>query len=510
MKALQRLLTRSFSGKALAVKRVTENQGKRTPGVDGKLWSTPAAKMEAVSTLRQSGYRALPLRRTHIPKKNGKTRPLGIPVMHDRAMQALYKLALDPIAETLADPNSYGFRLGRSTADAIGRCFLVLARKGSAQWVLEGDIQGCFDHINHQWLETYIPIEKRILRQWLKAGFVENDQLYPTEAGTPQGGIISPVLANMTLDGLEKAIAARFPRHWRSNGKTKVYLVRYADDFIITASSRKILEDEVIPLVTEFLAERGLTLSPHKTKITHINDGFDFLGQNIRKYNSKLLIKPAKSNVKTFLDNIRAVIKSSLHLTPRQLLTILNPKIRGWANYHRHVVSKAIFACIDSEIFGMLWRWATRRHPRKKREWIRRRYFSTSGKRQWLFFGWRQTHKGEKQKVHLVLAAKVAIKRHVKVRETANPYDPAWEMYFEQRLERKMNDDLQHRQRLFSLWREQKGICPVCQQKITKETGWHNHHIIWRVHGGSDELVNRVLLHPNCHRQVHSRKLSVG
>ncbi len=199
VKALQRLLTHSFSGKALAVRRVTENSGKRTPGVDQITWSTPAAKAAAVQMLRQRGYRSSPLRRLYIPKSNGKKRPLGIPTMRDRAMQALYLLALDPIAETTADPNSYGFRKERSPADAIEQCFLTLSRTNAAQWVLDGDIRSCFDEISHDWLEAHIPIEKLILQTWLKAGYMDQHVLYPTEAGTPQGGICTPPTMLQTL-----------------------------------------------------------------------------------------------------------------------------------------------------------------------------------------------------------------------------------------------------------------------------------------------------------------------
>jgi len=206
VQALQRLLTRSHSGKMLAVKRVTENRGKRTPGIDGQIWSSPAAKSKGVELLRHRGYHPQPLRRVYIPKSNGKKRPLGIPTMLDRAMQALWKLALEPVAETRADRNSYGFRLGRSTADAIGYCFTALARKGSATWILEGDIRGCFDNISHDWLLRNIPMDKAVLRRWLEAGYIETDTLFATEAGTPQGGVISPALATMTLDGLEEAV----------------------------------------------------------------------------------------------------------------------------------------------------------------------------------------------------------------------------------------------------------------------------------------------------------------
>lgn len=309
VKSLQRILTRSFSGKAMAVRRVTENKGKNTPGVDGEIWDTPKKKMDAVHALRQRGYKAQPLRRIYIPKKNGKKRPLGIPTMKDRAMQALYLLALEPIAETTADPNSYGFRQERSVADAIQQCHVVLSRQHSAQWVLEADIKGCFDHISHEWLLANIPMEKAILQQWLEAGYMEKGAFYLTEEGTPQGGIISPVLMNMTLDGLEKKLRDRFPKRYPDN--PKVHIIRYADDFVITGVSRELLETEVKPIVITFLQERGLSLSEEKTKITHIEDGFDFLGRNIRRFGNKTITRPSKANVKTILAKVSGVIKKN-------------------------------------------------------------------------------------------------------------------------------------------------------------------------------------------------------
>ena len=242
VKSLQWLLTHSFYAKALAVKRVTSNKGKNTAGVDHELWKTPKGKFEAIDKLKRRGYQPQPLRRVYIPKKNGKLRPLSIPTMTDRAMQTLYKFALEPLAETLADPNSYGFRIGRSTHDAIGQCFNDLCRAGSPQWILEGDIKGCFDHISHNWLLANIPMDKEMLEKWLKCGFVETKKLFPTEEGTPQGGTISPVLMNMTLDGLERILKERFPMRRTVAGKTvydQINFVRYADDFIVTGKTAK-------------------------------------------------------------------------------------------------------------------------------------------------------------------------------------------------------------------------------------------------------------------------------
>jgi RNA-directed DNA polymerase len=509
VKALQRLLTHSFSGKALAVKRVTENQGGATPGVDKVIWDTPEKKAAAITALRQRGYQPQPLRRVYIPKRNGKKRPLSMPSMQCRAMQALYLLALDPIAETRADRHCYGFRSQRGCADAIARCFMLLSQKTSAQWVLEGDIKGCFDAISHQWLLDHIPMEKTMLWKWLKAGFMENHALYPTEAGTPQGGICSPVLANLTLDGLEQTVEEINLLLGRKGPKAKVHLTRYADDFVISGSSQAVLEQEVKPAVTTFLRERGLELSSEKTVITHIEDGFDFLGQNVGKYNGKLLIKPSKESVQALVGKVRRLLKDNKQATAGRLIVQLNPIIRGWALYHRHVVSKETFSSVDHAIFKMLWQWAKRRHPNKGQRWIKAKYFLANERRQWVFSGEVEGKQGEPLTVHLYQAAKTSIRRHRIIRGDANPYDPACEAYFDERMGLKWQQSWLKRRRLIALWQEQEGKCPVCDQGITKETGWHVHHILQRVYGGTDHLSNLLILHPNCHRQLHHQKLSV-
>lgn len=350
VKALQYLLTHSFSGKALAVKKVTENKGKRTPGIDGITWDTSRKKSQALKTLKQRGYEPKPLRRVYIEKLNGKLRPLGIPTIKDRAMQALYTLALEPVAETTADTNSFGFRKKRSTADAIAQCFIVLGRKTSASWVLEGDIKSCFDKISHDWLLENIPMEKPVLKKWLKAGYMEKHLWNTTEEGTPQGSIISPALANMTLDQLQHALKYHFPVP--SQNREKINLVRYCDDFIITGKSKEVLEKEVKPLLTDFLTQRGLTLSQDKTKIVNIEKGFDFLGFNLRKYKGKLLIKPSKKNLLNVLEKIRSTIKANKQATSGTLIALLNPVLRGWCNYFRHVVSKRTFKVASSSNFS--------------------------------------------------------------------------------------------------------------------------------------------------------------
>ena len=377
VKALQWTLTHSFYAKALAVKRVTSNKGKNTAGVDKVLWTTPNAKMGAVADLKRRGYNPQPLRRVHIKKSNGKLRPLGIPTMKDRAMQALYLMALNPVAETTADRHSYGFRRERCTVDAIVQCHTILSKEVSPQWILEGDIKGCFDHISHQWLLDNIPTDKVMLCKWLESGFVFNRQLFPTEEGAPQGGIISPTLANMALDGLQAMLAENFKLRRTKMGyfNPMVNLVRYADDFIITCSDRETLETLVRPAVSEFLQARGLTLSEEKTKITHIDEGFDFLGFNVRKYKGTLLIKPSKKNVKEFLAKIKAIIRKNQAIRQDKLIGLLNPVITGWGNYYKGCVAAKTFKNADAQIFYKLWAWALRRHRHKGKKWVYNRYF---------------------------------------------------------------------------------------------------------------------------------------
>lgn len=493
VRALQRLLTKSSGAKALAVRRVTENQGRKTPGVDKQTWGTPEAKWKAVVDLGNKRYRPLPLRRIYIPKANGDKRPLGIPTMRDRAMQALHLLALDPVAETTADPHSYGFRRERSTADAIEQVRNVLGRKASPKWVLEGDIKGCFDNISHDWLVANVCMDKGILRKWLKAGFIETGRLFPTQAGTPQGGIISPVLANLTLDGLQHELTTLF-RTVREARAAKVNLVRYADDFVITGSSKEFLEEKVKPLVEKFLANRGLVLSEKKTKITHVTEGFDFLGWNVRHFNRMLITQPSKKNVKAFLGKIRDLLRERKAARQIEVIEKLTPVVRGWANYHRSQMASQTFARCDHQIWQALWRWACRRHPNKGKRWIKQRYFKSLKGRDWLF--------ADQDKLLPVLAG--YLKRpHTKILAEANPYDPTFDEYFSKRLARRMDGTLEGRRKLRWLWWWQEGECPVCSQKITRETGWHLHHIIKRSEGGSDKRTNLVLLHPNCHMQHH-------
>lgn len=502
VKSLQWLLTHSFYAKALAVKRVTSNQGKRTSGVDHELWLTPQAKFNAISKLNRRGYHPQPLRRHYIPKKNGKMRPLGIPTMTDRAIQTLYKFSLEPIAETYADPNSYGFRIGRSTHDAIEQCFTDLNKGKSPEWILEGDIKGCFDHISHEWLLENIPMDTQILEKWLKCGYVETRKLFPTDEGAPQGGTISPTLMNMTLDGLERLLQERLPTRQKVNGRThfnKLNFVRYADDFIITGESPEFLRDKVLPIVKEFLTERGLQLSEEKTVITHIEDGFDFLGKNIRKYNGKLLIKPSKTSVKSFLEKVRSIIKGNKSTKQETLIRKLNPVIRGWVNNQRYVVSSKVFSRVDYEIYKCLWQWAKRRHKKKSHKWIAQKYWHHIGSRQWTFSVpyENQSTEGEPLYCKLEYATDTKIIRFKKIVAEANPFDECWTDYFEEREGEKLLNSTKGREKLLTIWRRQHRRCPVCGDLITSETGF-------KVHTPAGKNSLKIMVHKECHEEIHS------
>ena len=436
IKSLQHILINSFSAKALAVRQVTSNKGGSTAGVDKVTWLTDEERYKAISSLTTRGYKPKPLRRVFIPKKNGKMRPLGIPTIKDRAMQALFLLALEPVSETLADGNSYGFRKYRSCADAIDQIYRCLCNKRSAQWVLEGDIKGCFDHISHEWLQGNVIMDTEMLRKWLKTGVIEKNVFHITDEGTPQGGIISPTLANITLDGMEELVARHSTR--KENGKTysnKVNLVRYADDFIVTGDTKEVLEEIKAELIA-FLKERGLELSEEKTLITHITDGFDFLGFNIRKYrNGILLIKPSKKSQKKFAEATHEVIYSMRTANQTDVIGKLNPKITGWANYYRYVSSKVVFSNLDHIIFLQLRRWAIRKHYNKSLSWIEHKYWQHDGKRGWIFGVKGKDKKGRETLFRLNNLAHTPILRYTKIRSEANPFDPQYDEYFKQRRE---------------------------------------------------------------------------
>lgn len=500
VKALQRLLTTSFSAKVLAVKKVTQNKGKNTPGVDGVITKTPSEKAKLVKQLKRCNYKPKPLRRIYIPKKGGKKpRPISIPTIYDRCQQQLQYLALSPISETTSDANSYGFRPERNCADAIEQAFNCLSRKRSAGWILEGDIRGCFDNISHEWMLDNICMDKIILKKWLKAGYIETKRLFPTHKGTPQGGIVSPCLSNFVLDGMEKLLDDNF-------GKIRdgINLVRYADDFIITANTKKDLEERIKPLLMDFLIVRGLELSDEKTKITHIDDGFDFLGQNIRKYQNgkdrnKLLIKPSNDNVKTFLKNIRDKIRKGRSMTQVELICTINPMIRGWVNYHKSVVSKHTFTKVDGKIWRALWKWAKRRHPKKGSKWVRQKYFIKKELRNYCFSATEKRKKMKTKEYNLVYAADKPIIRHNKIKSSASIFSPKYDEYFEARRSAKLMNSGTGIKTVVSLLKKQANKCVCCGEYIGMNYKWIVHLLTSKLKGGDYKNNNLCIIHKKCH-----------
>ena len=426
VQSLQHILVTSMGARLLAVKIVTSSKGKWTPGIDGVVWKSATAKFMAAVSLKKRGYKAQPLRRVHIRKTNGKLRPLGIPTMKDRAMQALYAMALEPIAEIQADEHSYGFRPRRCVQDAIQQCRAALACKNRATWILEGDIKACFDQIDHDWMLSHIPMDKTILRQWLKAGFIENDLFNRTDAGTPQGSPISPILANMVLDELQAKIKEAAPKGG------KVNFIRYADDFICTAKDSQILTDIILPVIQNFMSERGLELSPEKTLVTQIDKGFDFLGYNIRKYEGSLTIKPAKEKVKQFTRKLKGCLTTMRFKHTHHVVSALNKKLQGWANAHRHCAASKFFSKIEHYLFQATWRELKRRHPKKPAKWIKRRYFTSRNNYNWVLHG-EEMKDGKKRTHYLLQMSTCRYRRHNKVKAAATPFDPDFVEYFKKR-----------------------------------------------------------------------------
>lgn len=347
--SLQHKMIHSFYAKALSVYIVTSNKGKKSPGVDGVVGKdmSPEEKWNILMSMKRRGYSSKPLRRVYIPKPNGKMRPLSIPTIKDRAMQTLHKFALEPIAEVTADPHSYGFRPGRSTKHAIRRCIEVLSAPAGPEWILEGDIQGCFDNISHDWIMEHIPMDKKTLAEFLQCGYVDEGRLYPTSKGVPQGGSISTVICNMVLDGLESLLMKEFG--------PDVQFVRYADDFIITGTDPYLLRNRVMPLVEPFMAERGLHLSPEKTTITHITNGFDFLGWSVRRDGKNVLVTPSQKNLAAFISKIQNTVEINRCKSADWLYKTLRPVIAGWVNYHKDIVMPYALYDVEFDIVTYLW-----------------------------------------------------------------------------------------------------------------------------------------------------------
>jgi len=503
VKNLQKLLARATSTKLLAIRRVTqENQGKNTAGVDGVTCDTPEARLELFREgLRLEGYRPLPVRRVYIPKDNGKQRPLGIPTVKDRVMQAIVKAALEPEWEARFEANSYGFRPGRCTMDAIEAIHTTVNRKGSSRWIFDADISGCFDNIGHGPLLARLPVFTATIRRWLKAGVVELGRFSPTDAGSPQGGIASPLLANVALDGMERLFGCewpdgrpRSPAHRKGIDKG-ISLIRYADDLVVTAPTREVLETHVKPRIEGFLRDRGLALDEAKTRIVEINEGFNFLGFHIRKFGrrERTLVVPQKEKVVKHLRAIKSYLDTHKQTPAGQVIRDLKPVIRGWSNYYRHVSANRTFAKVRHGQWQMLWRWAKRRHPKKPLRWVKARYFRDDGC--WTFQAGEAT---------LAKPDATPITRFTKVTGRQTPYDPAHRLYWRGRMKAQVAEGTYSKQRLM-LHRSQEYACALCGIRFVPGETIQIDHIISKYRGGSDDLANKRLVHPWCHRQHHQR-----
>ena len=503
VRRLQKTLTRSYYARLLATRQVTQdNSGKKTAGIDGVKSLTPSQRLILAQNISLK-QKPLPARRIFIPKVNGEQRPISIPSMKDRACQALVKLVLEPEWEAKFESNSFGFRPGRSAHDAIEAIFDSINRK--SKWVLDADISQCFDKIGHDYLLQKLntsPTLRRVVKAWLKAGWVFEGTREESDCGTPQGGVISPLLANVALHGMEHRMTqlANSLKGDKVKNRTSLTFVRYADDFVCLHPEREVI-DKAKVILKEWLLEAGLEISEKKTRIAHTSDGFDFLGFNIRQYQVgkyksgksrngkplgfKTLIKPSKEKVKKHYEKIAEVISSHLSAPQRALVLRLNSIIRGWANYYSTGVSKETFSKLDSLVWQRIERWCKRRHANKSVQWVNRKYFRTVGDRNWVF---------SDGTFILTTHAEVPIVRHTRVRGHKSPYDGDTS-YWAKRLGKHPSLPT----RVAKLLKTQKGKCNHCGLTFREGDIWEVDHIVPRSLGGKDVYANLQLLHRHCH-----------
>jgi RNA-directed DNA polymerase len=518
LRKLQKILMKSWSARALAVRRVTQdNQGKKTAGVDGVKSLSPKQRLDLLNKLHL-GTKARPTRRVWIPKPGTEEkRPLGIPTMKDRTLQALVKLAQEPVWEARFEPNSYGFRPGRSCHDAVAAIFDSIRYK--AKYVLDADIAKCFDRIDQrkllQKLNTF-PTMRRQIKSWLKAGVMDGLELSPTSEGTPQGGVISPLLANIALHGMEYQIkeyvgSLKYLDKNKKNRMDSVSLIRYADDFVILHKDLTVVQG-CQKIISDWLKDMGLELKPSKTRLAHTlnpvdqeKSGFNFLGFNIRqfpvgKYHSgkntqgellgyKTIITPSKEKVKVHYDKIADVISRHKAAPQRALIQHLNPIIRGWSNYYSTVVSKVAYAELDHLMYLKTRAWAKRRHPNKNMGEIVNLYWMTIGDDNWVFAA-RKVNKP----LRLLNHADTPIVRHVKVKGESSPYDGNL-VYWSKR----KGENPEMPTRVVTLLKKQKGKCAQCNLHFREEDVMEIDHIIPKSKGGKDKYDNWQLLHRHCH-----------
>ncbi|WP_394555559.1 group II intron reverse transcriptase/maturase (plasmid) [Priestia aryabhattai] len=527
---LQRLLLRSQAALLLSIKRVTQiNRGKRTAGVDGYKVQTPRQRVKLYNEMRTKSFKLhkpKPALRTYIPKKNGKLRPLGIPVIKDRVWQNVAKLALEPQWEAKFEGTSYGFRPKRSIRDAIDAIYKkVNGQHNKKLWVFEGDFKGCFDNLNHSYILKQIENfpNNEVIKLWLKSGFIDNNVFHKTESGTPQGGIISPLLTNIALHGMEKEIGIRYkwssrPKHPDGGyfeTKSRYSLVRYADDFVILCESK---EDglSMYKKLQPYLKKRGLELAEDKTKVTHLSEGFDFLGFTVRKRWTekfvtlkgekqkveyyKTVTTPSKETIKKAKKDIKEIFEKAKGSNVDKLIKDLNPVIRGKANVWKYVISTKEKSNMDFFMNYKIKKFLSHLHPKKNIGWIRKTYYRPDAtgvsKDKWILTSPRNHYQ------QMIRFSWTGFEKYSVIKGNSSPFDPSLKEYFEKRdIQKFKSNNTASRQKLA---KKQKYKCPLCGMSLTNtDEGLETHHRIPKVHGGNNEYKNLWLVHSSCHIEHH-------